>query len=61
MAIVDGFNAEGKIRQRKTDNIFHHSSGMEFLETLEPRRPKKRRSFDFLIGNVEQGSRPWDF
>jgi hypothetical protein len=58
MALIEGMNAEGKIRRRNNDRINHHPSGMEFLET---RRPKRRRNFDFIIGTVAKGEAPWDF
>jgi hypothetical protein len=62
MALVDGMNIEGKIRKRNTDNIFHHPSGMEFLENIEPRRPKKGKKYNFdnILGKCK-GFNDWEW
>jgi len=55
---MSGINMFG-IFQRDSKKVRYLENGVEKISEL-PRR-KRRRNFDFIVGEVPKGNRPWDF
>ncbi len=56
-----GFNAEGRIIPKNNDYDRIFAIEKELFELKHKKKQKNSRNFDFILGNVPEGSRPWDF